>query len=271
VSRAAKVALLAAVIGATVAPVASAKPAPPTISMSGSTVAEAVLADLIYFYGHAVKDPPRFSLVGGGTGIGIADVARGVVDAAMVSRNLIPSDPPGLTLTPFALSGVCLVTNASNPVPNLTRAQIQDIVAGRTTTWSQVPGSTRADPIVPAALDVTAGARQVFDQVFVDVSTPEAWQPRTFALAAQVRDFVEQTPAALGYVDLALTAPLHAVAYNGVACTKSNLVNATYPAQRPLGVVTKGAPKGALHRFLKWVATSRKARAVIATRYIPRS
>ena len=43
------------------------------------------------------------------------------------------------------------------------------------------------------------------------------------------------------------------------------------PAQRPLGVVTKGAPKGALRRFLRWVATSRKAREVIATRYIPRS
>jgi phosphate transport system substrate-binding protein len=268
VRRATKVALLAAAIGATAAPAATAKA--PTISMSGSTVTEAVLADLVYFYGHAVKDPPRFSLVGGGTGIGLADVTRGVVDAAMVSRNLISSDPPGLTLTPFALSGVCLVTNAANPVPNLSRSQIQDIVAQRTTSWTQVPGSTRTDPIVPAALDVTAGARQVFDQVFVDVSTPEGWQPRTFALAAQVRDFVEQTPAALGYVDLALTAPLHTVGYNGVGCTRRNLVNASYPAQRPLGVVTKGAPKGALHRFLRWVATSRKARAVIATRYIPR-
>jgi hypothetical protein len=37
-----------------------------------------------------------------------------------------------------------------------------------------------------------------------------------------------------------------------------------YPAQRPLDVVTRGA----LARFLRWVRTSRKARAAIATRYI---
>ena len=88
----------------------------------------------------------------------------------MVSRNLGPGDPPGLVLTAFALSGVCLVTNAGNPVPGLTRAQVQDLVAGRVTNWSQVPGSTRTDAIVPVALDLTAGARLVFESVFVDVS-----------------------------------------------------------------------------------------------------
>ncbi len=242
--------------------------AQPTISMSGSSVAQAVIADLAYFYRHAVHDPPRFSLVGGGTGIGIADATRGVVDAGMVSRNLGPSDPPGLVLTPFALSGVCLVTNRSNPVANFTRAQIQDVVAGRVTSWTQIPGSARTDAIVPVALDLTAGARLVFESVFVDVGTPILYAPRTFATSAQVRDFVEATPAAFGYVDLALTGPLHAASYEGVPCARATIRTATYPAQRPLGVVTRGKPRGALARFLRWVATSRKARAVIATRYV---
>jgi phosphate transport system substrate-binding protein len=241
------------------------------VTMSGSSVAQAVLADLAYFYGRVTPDAPRFTLVGGGTTIGITDAARGITDAGMVSRNLGPGDPPGLVLTPFALSGVCLVTNKSNPVPGLTRAQVQDLVAGRVTSWAQVPGSTRTDDIVGVALDLTAGARLVFESVFVDVATRITYAPRTFATAAQVRDFVERTPAAWGYSDLAFAAPLHRLTYEGVACSRANLLNATYPAQRPLGVVTKGKPRGAVARFLRWVATSRKARQVIATRYIPRN
>jgi len=41
-----------------------------------------------------------------------------------------------------------------------------------------------------------------------------------------------------------------------------------YPARRPLGVITRGQPRGALARFLRWTRNSRTARRVIATRYI---
>jgi phosphate transport system substrate-binding protein len=238
-----------------------------TLTLSGSSVTEALVADLAYFYRHAVPHAPRFSLTGGGTGTGLADAARGVVDAGMVSRNLIAGDPHGLVLTPLALSGVCLITNRANPVPDITFATIQDIVAGRATSWAQVPGSARTDAIVPGTLD-TAGARDVFNSVFVSVATPQLYAPRTFATAAQLRDFVEQTPAAFGYADLALTAPVHRLTYQGVACTRRTIRHGTYPAQRPLGVVTRGRPRGALARFLHWAATSRTARRVIVSRYI---
>ncbi len=241
----------------------------PTITMSGAAITRSLVADLAYFYSHAVRNPPRFSLVASSTNAGIADVKRGIVQGAMVSRNLGGTDPSGLTLAPLALSGVCLVTNRTNPVPNISRAQIQDIVAGRVTNWSQVPGSTRTDAIVPVTLDPSTGTRQVFESVFIDIGTPVAYVPRTFDTSPQERDFIEATPAALGYVDLASAGTLHTLAYQGVACTRQTIRSAAYPAQRPLGVVTRGKPRGALKRFLRWVATSREARQVIATRYIP--
>jgi ABC-type phosphate transport system substrate-binding protein len=84
-----------------------------------------------------------------------------------------------------------------------------------------------------------------------------------------VRDYVEQTPNALGYVDLALTEPVHAIAYEGIGCTRATIEDGSYPARRPLGIVTRDRPRGALARFLRWATTSRKAPQVIATRYIP--
>jgi len=239
------------------------------VRMSGSSTALPVVADLAYFYRRAHPRAPRFTLVGGGTATGIGDVARGVVSAGLVSRDASPSDPPGLVFTRFALSGVCLVTNRANPVPSFSRAVIQDLVAGRVTSWTQVPGSPRADPPAPVSLIGGTGARAVFTSTFVDDATPVAYAPRTFTTAAQVRGHVLLTPAAWAYVDLSYTAGLHVVPYEGVPCTRATVVSGAYPATRPLGIVTQGQPAGEVARFLSWVRASRVARRVIATRYVP--
>jgi phosphate transport system substrate-binding protein len=249
--------------------VPSAPAAPRVITMSGSTPTGALTADLAYFYRHQVRHPPRFSIVGGGTGTGIADAARRVVDVGLASRALTPDDPPRLRFTPIALSGVCLVSNRANPVPVITRAQIQALVAGSLTRWAAYPGSTRTDAIVPVALDERAGARSVFLSVFVDLATPLAYVPRTFATAAQMRDFVRATPAALGYVDLAYATELHAIPYEGVPCTRQTVRSGAYPARRPLGFVTRGRPGREVRRFVRWIRHSRTARRVVATRYVP--
>jgi phosphate transport system substrate-binding protein len=240
-----------------------------TITMSGDQVVQALVADLAYFYRHAVRHPPSFSLSGGNTSTGIADTERGVSDAGLVSRTKLPEDPADLVLTPLATSGICLISNRANPIPSLSRAQLQDLVAARVTNWTQIPGSTRTDSIVPVGRTLATGAGRVFQTSFVDLTTPVAWQQVTVLTSAQVRDYVEQRPNALGYVDLALTGPVHMIPYEGIACTRSTIKNGSYPARRPLGVVTRGRPRGALARFLHWAATSRKARQVVATRYLP--
>jgi len=239
-----------------------------TITMSGSVVTRALVADLAYFYRHDVPDPPLFSLAGGVSATGIADAATGIVGAGMVARALVPQDPPGLVFTPIARSGLCLVTNRANPVPGITRAQVQDIVAGRVTAWSQVPGSARRDALVAVGRDVTTASAQVFLAAFVDLTTPSLYRPVTVPTDLALRDYVAQTPAAFGYVDLSLTGPLHVVAFDGVGCTRATVRAGTYPASRPLGVVTRGRPRGALARFLRWVRTSRTARRVISSRYV---
>lgn len=157
----------------------------------------------------------------------------------------------------------------SRPVANLTHDQIQGIIAGQITSWSQIPGSTRSDAIVPVGLVPTAGAASVFESVFVDFGTPVAWQPLTFAAETQVRDYLEQTPGGFGYLDLALVGPLHVIDYEGIGCTRQTVENGSYPGRATLGVLTRGRPSGALARFLHWAHTSPVARRVIATHYVP--
>ena len=205
-------------VAATLAAAAPARAAqePPTITMSGAVPAAAVTADLAYFYRRSHRNAPRFDIVGGQTNTGIADAARGVSAVGLVTRALLPTDPPGLFFTPIARTGFCLVTHRTNPLPGITRALVQDLVAARVTSWAQVPGATRADAIVAATLPAGGGGRVSFETAFLDPATPQAYVPRSFTSSAQVRAFVLSTPSAWGYADLAFTNGLHTVPYEGI-------------------------------------------------------
>jgi phosphate transport system substrate-binding protein len=241
-----------------------------TIRMSGEQITGAVVADLAYFYRHESRRPPRFEISGGGTGAGLADLARGITDAALVSRELEPADPPGLRIDRLAWSAVCLASHDTNPVPGISRGLLQDIVAGRVASWSQVPGSPRTDAIVPVALDPGTGAAHVFEQVLVDFATPMDWHPVTLLLSIQARTYVRAHPAAFAYMDLAAaTGAVHRIPYEGHPCTRATVRDGSYPARRPIAIVTRGRPRRALRRFLAWTRTSRTARRVIAAHYVP--
>lgn len=257
-----------AVVALALLPPAASAQAPPTITMSGAVPAAAIAADLAYFYRRTLERPPRFEIVGGTTVTGLSDAARGVTDIGLVTRPLVAGDPDGLVFRPVARSGVCLVSNRANPVPGLTRAQVGDLVATRVTNWAQVPGATRSDAVVAGGLAAGAGTRLVFEGTFLDPSTPLAYAPRTFTSSAQVRDYVKGTPNAWGYVDLAFTAGVHVIPYEGVDCSRATVSSGAYPARTELGFVTRGEPKRRVAAFLRWVRRSAKARQVIGSRYV---
>jgi hypothetical protein len=99
-------------IASAAASVGSASPAPDTIALSGSSAAGAKVAEVLRSRPHATA----FQLVGGGTEMGLADAARGIVDAGLVDRALTGTDPPGLVFTPFAGSDTAgFVTRGAPP------------------------------------------------------------------------------------------------------------------------------------------------------------
>ncbi|HEX7325279.1 MAG TPA: substrate-binding domain-containing protein [Rhodanobacteraceae bacterium] len=86
--------------------------------------------------GHLVVTP--FNTVDG-----IDQALSGQVDMAAVAR---PADPQrsqeaGLTFTPVAWDALVFVTNASNPVSNLTLKQVWDIYYGKIKNWSALGGA----------------------------------------------------------------------------------------------------------------------------------
>ena len=250
-------------------PAATGKAAARHLSLGGSNVALPLIADLAFYYRRSVRRPPRFTITGGGSAAGLGDAARGIVDIGLTTRPASADDPTGLARRRLAASGVCLVTNRANPLPELDRAGIQALVAGRAATWAQVPGARLAAPLAPAALAPSTGQHAVFASTFVDLATPVLYRPRTFATPQQVRVYVLATPSAWGYVDFAFTKGLHVVPYEGVPCSRATIASGAYPARSEIAFVTRGAPRGAAARFIRWTRRSALARRIIRLRYVP--
>src|SRR5581483_7567178 len=102
--------------------------------------------------------------VGQGTSdAGVNEVQSGHVDIADVSRDPeIGVDPPGLVFTKIARDGVCMITNAGNPLANLNQQETQAIFTGNVRDWSEVPGAHVTGPIDLIDRIASSGTQDAF-------------------------------------------------------------------------------------------------------------
>jgi phosphate transport system substrate-binding protein len=263
------VASLAAVtlMGAAVPAIASATS---VITISGATASYPLVGLLAHRYSKLNHDKVTFRIAQGGTTIGINDVAAGRVTVADVSRDPLPTDPAGLDFYPIAKYAICVVTNKSNPLSSLTEAQVQAIFTGKDREWGQIPGAGISGPIDLISRTSTAGVLTNFKTLFLankSVSSLAAEEPSEGLLEQQV----ESTPGAIGFLSnyRADQGTVNAVAYNGVACNLANATSGQYAATARFYEVTKGRASGAAAKFISWIDSSRAARKIVASQWIP--
>lgn len=108
------------------------------LSMTGSsTVALLTLEIAKRFESH--NPGVRIDVQTGGSGRGIADARNGTADKGLVSRSL-KADESDLQGHTIALDGVAVILHKSNPVSNLSNAQIVGIYTGTIQNWKEVGG-----------------------------------------------------------------------------------------------------------------------------------
>jgi phosphate transport system substrate-binding protein len=248
-------------------PPAAVAAAKTIISMSGSTsiypLATALATKYVQTNHHV-----GFKIFQGGSDIGINDVAHGRVTIGNSSRDPLPSDPHGLTFTKIARDGICVITNTSNPVPNLSQSEVQQIFAGHVTNWANVPGARARGAIDLLTRTAASGTADAFKQIFMGQSlniSGSAVAKQSNGLVAQQ---VRSDPNAIGFVSFDFIGGTHAIPYKGVPCTLRNAKSGQYGGVRNFWMVTRGKPTGAAKAFLKWVTHSKQARTIINQHWI---
>jgi phosphate transport system substrate-binding protein len=212
--------------------------------------------------------------VGGGqSAVGIGDAAAGRVDIGMASRDPITGvDPKGLVFTKVARDGVCVITNTSNPLPNLSQETVEGIFTGSIRDWSKVPGATATGPIDLFDRDGASGTQDAFQNIFLGEQlkiSPSATPESSEGLEVNA---VGSDHSAIGFVSFAATinGGVHTVNYAGIPCTLRNAKSGQYGGVRNFWFVTKGIPKGEARKFIEWVTkpNNKTVHSIVSSEWI---
>lgn len=240
-----------------------------TITISGATASYPLVSLLASKYVKTHPKKVKFKITQGGSTVGVNDVAAGRVSIGDVSRDPIASDPAGLVFYPVAKYGICVVTNKSNPLANLSSSQVVSIFTGKIVNWSQVSGASASGPIDLISRTSVAGVLTNFQTLFLEgkkISTKAAEEPSEGLMRAKV----ESDPSAIGFVSNYQSdkGTVNAVGYNGVACNHQNVKTGAYTGTARFYEVTKGKASGALSSFIGWASKSAAAAKIIDTQWL---
>ncbi|MGA9753526.1 MAG: phosphate ABC transporter substrate-binding protein [Desulfobaccales bacterium] len=192
----------------------------------------------------------RIDVQGGGSSAGIYAATHGAADLGASSRELLGEERK-LTEIPIAFDGIAVIVHPSNPLTNITLAEIRAIFSGAVNNW-------RALGLPPHGIDLItreegSGTREAFEHLVMGKQeiTPAALVQDS---NGSVREIVAGDPHSLGYISAGLVDHrVKALAIDGVLPTRENIKTHAYKLVRRFLLVARLAPAGSCQAFVDFV------------------
>jgi len=190
------------------------------------------------------KTGKSVTVIGGGSGVGIAALIEGTTDIATASRKMkfdekakCQESGKSIVEKVIAYDALAIIVNPSNGVSKLTRQQLEGIFTGKITNWKQVGGADLK--ITPYSRETSSGTYD-FIKEYVLLNKNYMSSILSMPATGAIVQSVSQTKGAIGYVGLAYlnksVKAIH-VSFNGktfVAPSMKTAMDKTYPIVRPL-------------------------------------
>jgi phosphate transport system substrate-binding protein len=203
-------------------------------------------------------------VTGGGSGTGISALINGTTDIADASRPMARAEMDKLKQRYASLGveikvakdGLSVYVNDSNPVKELTLAQVKDIYTGKVTNWKEVGGPD--GNIILYSRENNSGTYVFFKE---HVLENKDFSPRAQNLpgTASVVNAVSKDKMGIGYGGAAYASGIKTVLIKkddsspAIAPTEETVLNDTYPISRYLYMYLKSRPTGALKEYIDWI------------------
>ena len=108
------------------------------IVVAGSSSVSPVMEKLIEAY-KSENPNAKIELQTSDSTTGVTNAINGTCDIGMASRSLKDSEKSkGVQEVTIAIDGIAVIVNKSNPIENLSKAQVEQIFTGKTLKWNEV-------------------------------------------------------------------------------------------------------------------------------------
>jgi phosphate transport system substrate-binding protein len=218
------------------------------------------------------------TVVGGGSGVGLAALLENTTDIAMCSRKIKMGERMKMqdAKRPYkeviiANDALAVVVNPSNKVSKLTREQLEGIFTGKITNWKELGGDDMK--IVVYSRESSSGTYEFFKE-HVMMGKNYASSVLNMPATGAIIQSVSQTKGAIGYVGLAyLSKEVKdiAVSYDGKKFVNASIEaakNKTYPVVRPLFYYYPTSKESEVKSFIDFVLSPEGQKIVDEVGYI---
>jgi len=223
------------------------------IVADGSTTVGPIAKAFAEFY---MKQNPGVNITvsESGSGNGAKSLVNKSCDVATMSRLLKLNEYEAAVHSEIlpvvhvvALDGIAMIVHPGNPVAKLTMAQVKDIYLGKIRNWNQLGGPNA--PIVIISRDTNSGTYETFEGKVMK-GEKIAKNCEYVGSNGAIRQRVQSTPAALGYVGIGfLDHTVKALPIDNVVPSADTVKNGSYPIARPLYMITNDYPKMGSHLY----------------------
>ena len=219
-------------------------------------------------------------VTGGGSGTGIAALINGTTDIAEASRPMKDKEKEDCKAKrgkevlelPVAVDGLAVYVNESNPVSELTLAQLKAIYTGAVKNWSEVGG--RDERILLYGRENNSGTYVYFKEHVLE-NADYFPTVQTLPGTAAVINAVARDPRGIGYGGIAYGQSVKHLRVKkdanspAVEPSMENVLAARYPISRYLYWYFAGQPTGDLKNFAEWALSADGQNVVEKVGYYP--
>jgi phosphate transport system substrate-binding protein len=219
-------------------------------------------------------------VTGGGSGTGISALINGTTDVCEASRAMKDAEKKQLAdkaggapveIT-TAKDGLSVYVNDTNPVNELSMAQLKGIFTGKITSWKDVGGPDAK--IIPYSRENSSGTYVFFKEHVLENAD---YTPRAQAMpgTAAVVNAVTKEKFGIGYGGAAYAKGIKIIkvkkdpAGAAVAPSEATIHDGTYPLSRPLYFYLRPNPSGEIKGFTDWVLSPEGQEIVKKVGYYP--
>lgn len=236
---------------------------------------------------HKVATGVEVEVSGGGSGVGIGNLVKGITDIANASRDMTADEKKKIqdktgklpVETKVGYDALAVYVHPDNPVTELTMEQLAAIFGkdGATTKWSQlgIDASKIGDEIVTVGRQNSSGTYQYFNEHVLGKKDFRR-EVRQASGSQEVVDLVSKTRGAIGYSGMGyknehvkfvrIAAKAGEVFYEP---TLENALSHKYPLSRSLLLYSLADAPEHVKAYLAWAVSPRGQELLAKTGYIP--
>ncbi|HEY6250135.1 MAG TPA: substrate-binding domain-containing protein [Candidatus Angelobacter sp.] len=194
---------------------------------------------------------------GGGAEAAVSQLLKGQIDIAQSHGELRADLTKGLLPIPIGVEAIVIYVNASNPVSELSVAQVHRIYTGEILNWKQLGGPDRRIAIYGG--ESTSSMNPYFAEAVLrgDTSFSYMGKPST----KELLDAVASHPDAIGFAGLGFSANtkalrIRASGSKAIEPTFDNVRSLDYPIARYIYWYLPHQPREAVKEFCEWMLSS---------------